>query len=371
MDVVLRGLVECLDDSRPYARQSPCSLTDIGNDGTSGESHAGSFEACLTVGVEHYREKVAESLVPFVSECAIMGAGPLEALERIFPQDKLWDMNEYWDDRLMDNPYSAVLMAFSQRQKYYAESLYGKCNGIKDFICKSMTVHAEAMRAEIEFARFNKSKCGGFMNWMYSDIWPSATWSVVDYYCEPKQVYYQMKKSYAPVLLTFVQTKEGTFLALINDGCEPVKGEFVYGMKSLSGKVLWQENTVLDACENGVGSKRLTNKIKEKNAYLFAEGGIDGKRYETVYSADMWRDCDFSGEYSYSVRRDGEILAVTVKANKFAKGVTLRLPDNFRYEYSDNYFDLQAGEEKTVYINGGAAEKDLTVTDFSKETAHV
>ena len=28
-----------LDDTRPYRRQSPYSLTDIGNDKTSGESH--------------------------------------------------------------------------------------------------------------------------------------------------------------------------------------------------------------------------------------------------------------------------------------------------------------------------------------------
>lgn len=52
---------------------------------------------------------------------------------------------------------------------------------------------------------------------MYSDLWPSATWAVVDYYLEPKQAYYQMKKSYAPVLLTYVDTKDGLNLALIND----------------------------------------------------------------------------------------------------------------------------------------------------------
>ena len=36
-------------------------------------------------------------------------------------------MNEYWSDRLMDNPYSAVLMDFPTREKRYAEFLYGEC----------------------------------------------------------------------------------------------------------------------------------------------------------------------------------------------------------------------------------------------------
>ena len=43
------------------------------------------------------------------------------------------------------------------------------------------------------------------MNWMYTDIWPSGSWSVIDYWCEPKQAYYQMKRSYEPKLITFVQ----------------------------------------------------------------------------------------------------------------------------------------------------------------------
>ena len=51
VDVILRGTVDNYDGTRPYARQSPCSLTDVGNDRTSGESHAGSYESSLISGV--------------------------------------------------------------------------------------------------------------------------------------------------------------------------------------------------------------------------------------------------------------------------------------------------------------------------------
>ena len=367
VDVILRGLVTCFDDTRPYARQSPCSLTDVGNDRSSGESHAGSFETCLTTGPENYRKAVSENLVPFVSECAIMGAGPLESLKKIFPEDKLWDMNEYWDDRLMDNPYSAVRMSFPLRQRFYAERLYGKCKNIRDFICKSMTVHAETMRAEIEFARYNRERCGGFMNWMYSDIWPSATWSVVDYYGEPKQVYYQMKKSYAPVLLTFLEDKGKTFLVLINDGKTVVDSEITYGLKTLSGKVLRSEKAKFKVLPNRVEKRAVDWDLRLRDTYLFAGDG----KHSAVYSFDMWHSCTFQSRYSYAVRREESGISVTVKAKEFAKGVTLRLPENYKYEYSDNYFDLQAGEEKTVRIRGDADERNLVVTDFAKETADV
>ncbi len=368
VDVFLRGLILNMDESRPYVRQSPSSLTDIGNDKTSGESHAGCFEACLEKGIENYRKTLAESEVSFVSECAVMGPCSIQGLKRMFPEDKMWPMNEFWKDRLMDNPYSAVLMDFPAREKYYADFLYGECKNVGDFIAKGMTVHAEALRAEIEYARFNKEKCGGFMNWMYSDIWPSATWAVVDYYSEPKQAYYQMKKSYSPVLLTYVYTKEGLNLAVVNDKQKKITTKITYGEKTLDGKVLFDD--VIDVTVDGgkAFGKIVNGESREKDSYLFAEAVIDGEKITTVFSSSMWRNCKFDGKYSYTVKREKGKTAITFKADSFVKGVGIVLPDNYKYEYTDNYFDMQKGEEKTVYILAEADEKTISVTDFSKET---
>ncbi len=369
VDVFLRGMVMNLDSTRPYARQSPCSITDVGNDKTSGESHAGSFETCLDGKVLSYRDVVSGTHVPFISECAIMGPGSLEGLKKIFPEDKLWPMNEYWDDRLMDNPYAAILMTFAKRQKYYAETLYGECKNVSDFIAKGMTTHAETIRAESEYARFNKSRCGGFMNWMYTDIWPSATWSVVDYYCEPKQVYYQMKRSYAPMLLTFTQLEgDRTVLSLINDTGKDISDNVEYGLKTLDGRVIWKMNAELRGISGEFVLVPVDNLHQEENTYLYAKS--DKYALETVYSPDMWHSCHFESDYDSSVKFENGNIAVTVKAKKFAKGITVRLPDNCKYTYTDNYFDVEAGEEKTVYILGvdEAEVKNVTVTDFAKET---
>ncbi len=369
VDVILRGLVAHFDDSRPYARQSPCSLTDVGNDRTSGESHAGSFESSLGTGIAEYRNNVSGSGVAFVSECAIMGPTSKEGFEKMFPADKLWPMNEYWDDRLMDNPYASILMTFAKRQEYYADSLYGGSDNIEQFIAKAMTVHAETMRAEIEFARSNAA-CGGFMNWMYSDIWPSATWSVVDYYCEPKQVYYQMKRSYAPVLVTFVQNEEKQLcLYLINDSQSAVATEITYGKKTLTGETVWSEKIAVAAEANGKVAVAVDKEYSGENCYLFAEYELGGEKKSAVFSYGMWKDCCFDSKYTYTVAKEGGRYAVKLKAEAFAKGITLRLPDNYKYTYSDNYIDLQAGEEAVVYIDGATDEeiKSLVVTDFAKE----
>lgn len=367
VDVILRGLVQDLDDSRPYSRQSPCSLTDIGNDKTSGESHAGSYEPALVEGVLNYRKLVASSVVPFVSECATMSVGSVQSLKRIFPDDKLWPINEYWNDRLMDNPYSAVDMNFVDRQKLFADTLYGQSHSVDEFVAKTMTVHAETIRTEMEYARINKAACGGLMNWMYSDIWPSATWSVVDYYGEEKGAYYQLKRSCEPLLLTFAELKNGTVLAVVNETAKGFVGEVTYGLKTLDGKVMWQHKSTLNVPQNGVKTVLVEDKFDLPDTYLFAECEVDGQKLSVVYSYDMWHSCKFASDYEYTVTQKNDCLAVTFTANKFAKGVTLTLPDNFRYRYSDNYFDLQVGEQKTVYVYGGANANRLVVTDFVRE----
>lgn len=222
------------------------------------------------------------TVASFVSECAVMGPGSLASVKKMFPDDKIWPMNEYWDDRLMDNPYAEVVVPFAERQKQYATALYGECRSIEDFICKGMTAHAEVMRAELEFARSNKGQTWGFMNWMYSDCWPSGNWSVVDYYCEPKQVYYQMKRSFAPILLTFVQTSDFKIkLCVINDTCRELRGSVEYGVKDLNGRILWNRNVSIDTGKNDVFFAVIEEAFQEPNTYLYAKVILNGDEYKT------------------------------------------------------------------------------------------
>ncbi len=371
MEVILRGLIANLDESRPIIKQSPYGMTELGNDATSGDTHGSSYEDALEAGVEKYRDLLSENVTSFTSECVSMGVGTLEAFQKIFPDDKLWPINEYWDDRFRDNPYAAVRVPFSERQKKYADALYGESSNLEAFICKSMTVHAETLRAEMEYARTNKGLTWGFMNWMYSECWPSGILPVVDYYCEPRQAYYQMKRSFEPILVTFAQTPDfETVLSVVNDEMCDVSGELEYGLRTLDGEVCWKKRIQIEVPRNGIFREQIKEEFRKPNTYLYVRGSLNGQTVSTVYSHGMWKNCRFESDYDYQVAKQDENLVVTIKANKFAKGITLRLPENEKYIYSDNYFDLEAGEEKKVIITGTKEGdvKDLIVTDFANET---
>ena len=86
----------------------------------------------------------------------------------------------------------------------------------------------------------------------------------------------------------------------------------------------------------------------------------------------MWKGCKFESDYTYETKYNEGKIDITFKANKFAKEITVRLPENYKYIYSDNYIDVPAGEEKTVTIYGASLDdmSKIVVTDFAKECSY-
>lgn len=365
VDVTLRGMVGHLDGTRPYARQSPCSWTDIANDKNSGETHFSSFGTAVVNGVMKYRSFINKEIVPFASENASMGPVTRQAYDRFFPADQQWPMNEMWADRMLMNPYAAdeERILFCEAEKKFVTEAYGEPRSLDEFIAKGMTLHAEIIRAEIEYQRANKGLTSGFMNWMYSDMWPTGTWAVVDYYTEPKQAYYQMKRSYAPVIMSFIQNKaEEIVLVGVNDTLEDVGASFEYGLKSLNGEILWKKTGECTISSEKAFALKVEDKVATNDAYLYVRYTVNGETKTGVFSLDFWKNCRFESDYTVSVKADGCTAFVKIKANKFAKSVFVSLPDNYKYTYSDNYLDIEAGEEKTVTVT---ADEPIDVTKFS------
>lgn len=372
VNYTIPGFVNYFDDTRPFYRQSPCTYTDVGNDPTNGDCHWGNFERCLTDGVADYRSYISDKIAPLASECAIMGPCSVETFEKFLPQEKQWPMNEVWKDRLTENPHSFVKMDFSQREYFYAKEFYGEPKSLPDFVAKGMRVHAEAMRAELEIMRAYKGFCSGFMNWMYNDIWPQATWAVVDYYGEPKQAYYQMKRSFAPFLVSFFEQKDGsTALFVVNDAHTPVSTVVTYGVKEETGKILYEARLEVNDLVNASRILPMEFDCKRGDIYLYATYTLDGKEEKTLYSPKFWMQQKFTSDYEVQLEQlsDTQVL-VKIHANAFAKSVFVSHKDNYKFTYSDNYVDLEAGDYIEIFVSCEEAfrKEDLRIVDFAMQT---
>jgi len=364
---IIRGIVARRDPERTYIGNSPYSWLDVGNNIHSGDSHHNSFERALNGDITKYRDYVAEDIPVFVSEAAILGPNSVETISKIFPKDKLWPTNEYWEDRLMTNPYSPNGLTFTQRELKYADVLYGGAHSLEEFTFKAMLAHAETIKAELEFLRSNKGKSFGFMSWMYNDIWPSGTWAVVDYYAEPKQAYYQLKRSFAPKLVTFVFDGKNTNLVIVNDTDNTFATTIRFGKKTFDGKVLETREVKVNVLKQGC-KKIPLDFVVDNDIYLYATYVDNKEEKTTLYSHDLWAHKTFESDVKCEIlSQKPHEIKVKVTANKFAKSVFLHFKDNYKYIYSDNYLDIEKDHSRIITITSEAKinPNDLIINDFA------
>ena len=151
--------------------------------------------------------------------------------------------------------------------------------------------------------------------------------------------------------MTFVQDKNGDILLTgFNDTLNNVVVSYEYGQKTLEGKIDWNNFGKCEISSDNSFKLKIKEDINVKDAYLYVKYTVNGETKTNLFSLDFWHSCKFENDYSIAINQEGNRATVNVKANKFAKSVFVCLPDNYKYVYSDNYIDVEAGEEKTITI---------------------
>jgi len=200
--------------------------------------------------------------------------------------------------------------------------------------------------------------CGGYLVWKYNDSWPQVYGAKVDYFLEPYHAYYELRRAYAPVLLSF---DIGAFIYLwaVNDGIEPVSGmvriQLYHLEKNEFRKEIVREVTV--ASGKSVVVVQLDKagiRAFRKEHILFAtltdQSGTVLARANAF--ADIERRLTFpDAKLTVQVKAG----ALVISTDKFARAITLEGDaggDAFGWFFEDNYFDLLPGETKTIRILG-------------------
>ncbi|MDR1060434.1 MAG: hypothetical protein LBL83_04300 [Clostridiales bacterium] len=363
----LRGVCGDLDGTRPYGAASPSAFSDLGNDQDSGDTHCNSLEASFKRGMTVFREEIEKLRPSFNSECAIQGPDRPRSVKRYIPEDRRWPLNDVWRFHYKDNPYNTLREDYLDLQKAMAAILFGEPTGMEDFLKKAMAAHAEILRAEAERQRARKWGSGGFMHWMFNDIWPTGTWASVDYYGLPKPAYYAVRRAFNPLLLSVQQLGGDVAVLLSNDLPESVSDTLECGLRTLGGDIVRKERIPFTLA--GDSAARLASLGAAAgcppDAYVFAR--LLGLGAGATFFPNLWRDVPWPDP-----GLSCEILsptAVRLKALRYARMVNLNLPDDESALYSDNFFDMEAGEEKVVAVSSpaGASESGLRVGHWLTE----
>ena len=242
------------------------------------------------------------------------------------------------------------------------EYLKREYNPPKDFpslLHTSQVLQADGIRTGIEAHRRNKKRCTGTLYWQLNDCWPGASWSSIDYYGKWKALHYNVKRAFKPVIISHEFVDSSLKVFVISDLLKEFFGEVEVILSTFDGnKQIKKWRNTISLKPNGVensltiSKENLPNSIEKKEMYLT----ILLKQKDKIISSKNifffpFKDLNsLNPELAYKACLDtiSNQISINISSKNFAKGVYLSSATN--KNFSDNYFDLIPGGEKTIYL---------------------
>lgn len=380
---LLRGVCGDIAPNIPYIRCSPFAFADTENDVCEGDGHNNLSEICLfsssfkgfdaaeysvtddkevlALKVKNYETFVEETKCNFSSECAVMGAANYSSLLKFAPKEEIILDSDFFRKRFLGNPYTYVMPNFFDRQKAIAEAAFGKISDVEDLFKKVNKMQSDIMKTEILYARCN-GESSGFMNWMYNDVWPTGTWSVIDYFLSKKPAYYQMKRCFVQRGALLLRVGNDYYVVVLNDKPENVALDVKVKFCDYFGKEFYGYNVKEKISAFYSGLIKISMP-KDKRSYMQIEGKIGETNVLDTYDFERYSGRAFDAVFDTETALREEGVVLKIKAKTFVPYVTINGGNP-----EDNFFDMAAGEERKVFVETSCPEKVSVKTFYDDES---
>lgn len=232
----------------------------------------------------------------------------------------------------------------------YMERDYKIPTGFENYVYVSQLLQRDGMQIAIEAHRRSKPQCMGTLFWQLNDCWPVTSWSAIDYYKKPKAVYYDLKNSFAKTFISVVKQNEDLQIFMGTDSIDRFEAVVNITLKDFSGRTLFKKE-IKTQLNSGYSTsipmiQQEFSFCNTKESYLnieliAASKKLAFKRYFFVKPRDM----NLVPTKINILKTDN--FTYVISSSTFAKDVYL-YSETGEYTLSDNYFDLEAGQTKTI-----------------------
>jgi len=263
------------------------------------------------------------------------------------------------EDRL---PYTPVMYTHqkcasgNEAIELYMSRDYAVPQDFSDYVCLSQLQAGEIMRYTVEHFRRDNAYCRGIILWQLNDCWPVVSWSGIDYYGRWKALQYYIRRFYAPVLVSAEDTDTHVGLWISNETLQPCKGVLSWSLTDQNKGILDQGSSEITAqpgesrCFVSLDySDKLDDSNRSRTYLTYRFVGTDMEAEGTVLFT-LAKDFDFiKPAVTWSIHPLPKGAAIDIYSNVFTKSVAL-LTTQGDCIFSDNYFDLQPEQPKTITI---------------------
>src|SRR6516162_4707273 len=115
---------------------------------------------------------------------------PKESLEKFIPKEHLWPIDDYWNFHAGGERFTTIDIF-----RDALERRYGAPTSLDDFERKAQAMTYDNQRSMYEAYGRNKYVSTGVIQWMLNNAWPSLIWHLYDYYLVPAGGYFGTKKA--------------------------------------------------------------------------------------------------------------------------------------------------------------------------------
>ncbi|MDF2927016.1 MAG: glycoside hydrolase family 2 sugar binding protein [Paenibacillaceae bacterium] len=259
---------------------------------------------------------------------------------------------------------------------YYMAETFKYPKDFPSLLLVSQMLQAEAIKYGVEHWRRNRGRCMGSIYWQLNDCWPGASWSSIDYFGRWKALHYFARRFYAPVLLSAMEEGDSVELHVTNERREPFRGTIRWRLMEADGTVLrtGEADAAVEALcaklcvaldfapelEGDCRRRRYVDfaLIEERSAVSVSEGTVlfvKPKHFEFA-----------NPQLDVNVMETETSFELVVRSASYAKYVTLDLTEADGV-FSDNVFDLSAGDGKVVQLPKSRLSRPLSLVKLKSQ----
>lgn len=335
--ITLPRLLSEEDGTRYYQPSSPFSPEGITpNADTSGDQHPWSV-GMKNTDFRDYRKMVCR----FPNEGGILGPTALPTLLSCLPEGQrfpgsfAWQVHDNsvdsWDEPSPPDQMLRLWLGVNPREMT-----------IEEFVYWGGLVQGEGLREYCQNFRRRMFDSAAAVFWMYNDCWPVVrSWTIVDYYHRRTPSFHPVRRAMAPVAIAVVEEEKEIRIYGINDGSDGIQAELRYGIFTLDGNYLKDENQTVLLLPNAstLLASFPADGSNVNRAIHFAQLAEKGKLLARGrLFTPLFKEMDWP-ETNIQVRVENGVAVF--ESHAFAWGVCIDLDGE--EVLADNFFDLFPG----------------------------
>ena len=232
-----------------------------------------------------------------------------------------------------------------------------------NFVYLSQIQQALAIKTAVDYWRSLKPHCMGTLYWQLNDTWPVASWSSLDYGGSWKALHYVARRFFQPVNVSAIPAEDNRSIrfSMVNDTAEDVEIDMNIFALTMDGQRIPLKSA------NGTCAPDAASTLTELTLDGVPDGALvswdfiasNGMTGDGHHVSDTYKALDLlpSGLTFETKSRGDGAFEISVSATGLALFVMIEADVAGRY--SDNVFDLAAGEIRRIVFTPTKGEETL------------